>query len=426
MRLRITVVAAVVGAAALLSHYGVAWLQVTDFQERGSDFSTYYVAALLIREGHASQLYDQVLEQQRHLALLPPGTRLTLPFVTPPTTALLALPLSFMDLVAASRLFSVIEVVLLAAAIVVAVRAAPWPQHLGRGPRSAVAALAFAGIPTYVLLLLGQLDGVCALGLAGGYAAWRRGSPGWAGFWLALGFLATKPHLAAGLLLFLLFRREWKALGGFAAATGVVVALSLPVVGPGGLVQFLLGYRYSLGITPEVSTLGLPGLMASWLGTGVAAQALEVVSVVAGLAVCAAFGHRSRRPGASLEFSLLGAVAVSLMLSPHLFSYDLVVMAPLFVVCMARAAAADGPGVWPGRATLVGVAAWVCGNLLVNADVGNAASAPPGRVTPLALLIAAALAWRGLSGGRQPRALRRSAPRRLQLDSGSGVGGSVE
>ena len=234
-----------------------------------------------------------------------------------------------------------------------------------------MAALAVAGIPTYVLLLLGQLDGICAIGVAGGYAAWRRGRTGWAGFWLGLGFLATKPHLAAGLLVFLLFRREWRAVGGFIAAGAVVVALSLPVVGPGGMVQFLLGYRYSLGITPEVSTLGLPGLVASWLGTGMAAQALEVVAVLAGLGVCAAFGHRSRRPGASLEFALLGAVAVSLMLSPHLFSYDLVVMAPLFVICMARASAAEVPESWPGRASLAGIAAWVCGNLLVNLDVGN-------------------------------------------------------
>ena len=393
MRTRIACLVVALVSLALLAHYGVTWLQVSDVQERGSDFSTYYVAADLIRAGQGLQLYNQPLELQTHLAMLPPGYRITLPFMTPPTSALLALPLSFLDPVTASRLFSVFDLLVVLAALVIAARAAPWPTRTPRRVVAAVIAVAFVGVPTFVLFLLGQLDAICALGLAAGYTAWRRGHRGWAGFLIALGFIAMKPHLAVGLGVFLLARREWRALGGFAAGGALVAAISLPIVGPGGLVSFALGFNYSLATTPEASTLGLPGLVASWLGTGGGATAIEVVVMLAALAGCAALGNRSRGDERRFDVALMGAMALSLAVSPHLFSYDMVSLAPAFVWCMARAAAADGDSAWPGRASVAGLAAWAVGNLIVNADVGNASLAPPGRVAPYALLLAAGIAW---------------------------------
>ncbi len=90
------------------------------------------------------QLYDQQAEHSRHLTLLPAGTVINLPFITPPTTALLALPFTVLDPGTAFRVWSLVELLLLALAVWIAIRAGPWPsaswagaagRHVARGGR---------------------------------------------------------------------------------------------------------------------------------------------------------------------------------------------------------------------------------------------------------------------------------------------------
>jgi hypothetical protein len=71
--------------------------------------------------------------------------------------------------------------------------------------------------------------------------------------------------------------------------------------------------------------------------------------------------------------------------SPHLLPHDLVILAPAFAWCMARAARTDTAS-WPGVTTIRVIGAWAVVGVLTLVDTGNAAPAPPGRVVPLALL----------------------------------------
>ena len=99
----------------------------------------------------------------------------------------------------------------------------------------------------------------------------------------------------------------------------------------------------------------------------------------------ALLGARSRgRPGA-LEASLAGAAALSLVASPHLLPHDLVILAPAFAWCAARAACAES-GSWPGLVSIRVIAAWAVLGVLTLVDTGNAAAAPPGRLVPLGLI----------------------------------------
>ena len=165
------------------------------------------------------------------------------------------------------------------------------------------------------------------------------------------------------------------------------------------------------------------GLATSWLGTGVGATAFGLAGSLVALAGCAVLGARSAGRPMRLEAALAGALALSLVASPHLLAHDLVLLAPAFVWCLAQAAAADGTAAWPGQAAGRLLTGWVGLNLLVDLDTGNSAPAPPGRLVPWALLLAggAALVACGL---RLPRA--RLAGLRLQSGSGSGAGGSSE
>lgn len=421
MRTRRAVAIAAGVAALLLASYAITWAQVTPSRERGTDFSASYVAALLLRDGNGSQLYNQQAEHARHLELLPAGAIVDLPFITPPTTALLALPLVALDPGTAFRVWSLLGLVLLLLAAWIAIRAGPWPEQRMLGPRRAVLLLAVAGGGTYAFLLLGQIDGFTALGLAAAYAGWRKGRPGIAGFWLGLAFVATKPHLAIGLGIWLVARRDWRALAGAATGCAVVAAVSLALVGTTGLTGFVSALGFAYGNTPGASTLGIPGLVTSWLGSGALPTAIGIAGSLIALAACAILGARSCGKPLALEASLAGAVALSLVASPHLLAHDLVILAPAFAWCAARAAAADAPP-WPGPATLRVMAAWAIVGVLAFLDTGNSAPAPPGRLVPLGLIgigVAAIL----VSGSRS----RAAGPARIALaqsGGGSGAGGS--
>ena len=422
MRTRRAVAIATGVAAVLLAYYAISWAQVTPSRERGTDFSASYVAALLLRSGDGSQLYDQQVERARHLELLPAGTVITLPFITPPTTALLALPFTALDPGTAFRVWSMLELLLLVLAVWIAIRAGPWPALRARARRMPVVLMALAGGGTFAFLLLGQIDGFAALGLAAAYASWRGERSATAGFWLGLAFAATKPHLAIGLAIWLFARRDWRALAGASTGCALVAAVSLALVGPSGIGDFVSALGFAYGNTPVSSTLGVPGLIGSWFGGGTLPAVIGITGASVALAGCAVLGAWSRRGSATLEVSLAGAVALSLVASPHLLAHDLVILAPVFAWCAARAATVDVTP-WPGTAALRMIGAWAILGLVTLLDTGNSAPAPPGRFVPLVLLAVGAAAL--VITGSRSVAGRPARIALAQSGSGRGAGGST-
>ena len=423
MRTRRAVAIAAAVSTVLLAYYAIAWAQVTPQRERGTDFSASYVAALLVRSGDGAQLYNQQAEHARHLAVLPPGTVINLPFITPPTTALLALPLTALDPGTAFRVWSLVELILLGLAVWVAIRAGPWPAGAGRASRAATFLMALAAGGTYAFLLLGQIDGIAALGLAVAYASWRRQRIGrrrlLAGARLCRNQATPRDrarHLAGGAARLARARRRDLRLR---RDRGDLAGAGRPLR-PRPASCSALGF--AIGNTPAASTLGIQGLVTSWLGSGDLAVGISILGSLIVLAGCAVLGSRSRGKTAALELSLAGAVALSLVASPHLLPHDLVILAPAFAWCMARAAGIDA-GPWPGLVTIRVIGAWAVLGVLTLVDTGNAAPAPPGRLVPLALLgigIAALMipATRAVAG--QPARVAVA-----QSGGGRGAGGST-
>jgi hypothetical protein len=397
---RAALLATGIGAALLLT-YVLLWLGVSRFDVGRSDFTSTYVGATLLRQGHGAQLYDERLQAPLHSSLLAAGDQEgNLPFVNPPGAALAAVPTTLLDLPAAYRVWSLLQLMLIGLGVAAAVRAAPWPRQTPRGVRLGTWALATAGAGAVSTLLLGQWDGLLTLGVGMAYWSWRRDRAAAAGAWLGAVAVLAKPHLFFGVAAFLVARRDRRALLGAGGAAVALVAVSLLLVGPQGIADFT---RISLGGTdrwPLAGLLGFTGLFGSWLGNTAAAHGLAALGSLAALGGGAVLGARSRRAAAEFEPALAGTMALSLLASPHLLGHDLILLAPAVAWMVGCAARFDGAVRWPavqGRRVL---ALWALLNCAAVLDFGNSRPAPPGRIVPIALGLCGLAAlratqWRG-------------------------------
>jgi hypothetical protein len=382
-------------ASIVLAHYAQVWAVVPSAVAPTSDFAGTYVAATLIRTGHAAQLYDPAAEQHALIESGAPAGHADIPFENPPGAAVVALPFSLLSAGAAWRAWSVLQLLFVVLGLWLVARAAPWPPAMARLPRMVSTLVALAGFGTGLVLLEGQWDGVSVLGLALAYVAWRRGRPGLAGF--ALGFTAAiaKPQLVIGIAAYMLGRRDWRGIAGAVSGAAVTIGIGLVAAGPHGFTAFVSAVSTPHD-SPTAEMQGSSGLFGSLLGP---APGVFVLSIGAGLVaaiVAGWLGAITRHRADLLEPSLCAAVALSLFASPHLLGHDLTLLAPMFVAGLAWLAGRPTETAWPGPATLVAVAGWALLSLATLADLAQNRVGLPGRATPWALLLVAAT-WSALT-----------------------------
>ncbi len=381
-------------AAALLVAYAVIWTQVSSFDIGRSDFTAFYVGGTLLREGHTADLYSQAVQQPLHSALIAPDREANLPFVNTPVAAALVLPATFLPLDAAYRLWSLLELAVLILAVVLAVRSVEWPDGTPQIWRVAAGAAALAGMGTWTMFVQAQWTPLLALGLVLAYRSWKHGHLATGAAALVVSAGIAKPHLALGLLAFLLGWRERRViLGAFAGVAGLAIA-SLVLVGPAGVAGFASILASSTTRWELATMVSFIGVVGSLFGNGLTAH---LVGLVATLLACAAavwLGMRVRKDPSRLDAALVGAAVLSLVASPHAYPDDLVMLAPAFVIGVAAAVRRVGaaaplvltsPVVYAyGAWTLITVAACV--------DLIDAAKFPPGQLAGWALVLAGVLA----------------------------------
>ena len=379
-------------AAGLLITYVWLWAGVSSLDIARSDFTGFAVGSTMLGAGHGAAIYDQALQARLHAGLIAPLHLANLPFVSPPAAAAAMLPLTVLPLAAAYRVWQATQLLMLTAAAVIAMRAAPWPATLRRAPRFATVLVALAGAGTLALGLLAQWDGLSALGVAGAYALWRRDARLAGGAVLAGCTLLAKPHLMLGVAALLLGWRDRRVLAGAGASMAVLALASVVLVGPAGIHGFVAAVLDDAGRWPLASMLGFSGLTGSWLGDSTTARLLAGAGSLAALAACLALGRRLAADRGLLEPALAGGMALSLLATPHLLAQDLVLLAPLFVALSAWAAERDAEGTWEGRRGRVVLIAWSMLAAAASFDLGAQGAAPPGRLVPWALLVVAAAA----------------------------------
>jgi hypothetical protein len=378
-------------ASIVLAHYAQVWAVVPASLSPTSDYAGTYVASTLIRSGHAAQIYDAAAERDALVESGAPASHDDIPFENPPAAAVLALPFSLLGAGAAWRAWSLLQIVLMALALLLVVRAAPWPRAFPGLSKIAIVMVALAGFGTGLLFLEGQWDGVSVIGLAGAYALWRRDRAAEAGF--ALGFTAAiaKPQLVIGIAAFMIGRRDWRALGGALVGAAVSVAIGLVGAGPHALAAFVSAIALPSN-SPTAQMQGTSGLFGSLLGHAPGVFLLAVAAGIAAAAVAGWLGTVAHRRRDLFEPALCGAVALSLFASPHLLGHDLTLLAPVLVAGLAWLAGRPGEHPWPGKLTLGVLGAWLLLSFATLNDLSQNSVGFPGRATPWVLLLTAA-AW---------------------------------
>jgi Glycosyltransferase family 87 len=395
-------------SAALLVAYVVIWSQINSIDLGRSDFTAFYVGGTLLREGHSGDLYNEAIQQPLHSLLIAPDREANLPFVNTPVAAALVLPVTFLSLTDAYRVWSVLELGILVLAVVLAVRWVEWPSETPGVWKVAVGAAALASMGTWTMFMQAQWTPLLALGLVLAYRSWRRGHLATGAAVLVVSAGIAKPHLALGILAFMLgWRRRQVIIGAVAGAAGLALA-SLALVGPSGIAGFvniLASSTTRWDLSKMVSFIGVVGAV---FGNGTSAH---VISLVASLAACAAavwLGIAVRRDPTRLDTALAGAAVLSLVASPHAYPDDLVMLAPAMVLGVAAAArrcTANARLTLTSPATLV-FGAWALITIAAFGDFVDAATFPPGQLTGWALVLAAVLACIGI---RRPNELGKVA-----------------
>jgi len=364
--------------AAWLVWLGAIALSIPLASAHSYDFDTYYAAAQALRFDHSADIYRvATLNQvaQAHGLCAHTGHFLP-PYVYPPLLAILLEPLTLLPCGSAATLWLLLNAALWAAAtlLLADVLARRWP---GRrlAATTLVTLISLGCLPAYYGLFLGQVHLLMLAGFALTLWLVERDRPALAG--AALVIIALIKLIPALLLVAYLLRGRWRLIG------------SAALVGAG-----LLGVML-LGSSPAAVARSLPAgaaLLSSGLTTG-GNEALVAILPPAlhliGLGLAALIGllwllalWRHRGGAQSDDLLAVGwTLCVMLLISPLVWSFYLIWLAPTFIAC----AAALGP---PRRRDARALGLW-----LVLAVMYICMVAPLG-----ALHVAATLALWGLAG----------------------------
>ncbi|MBV9124783.1 MAG: DUF2029 domain-containing protein, partial [Planctomycetes bacterium] len=223
---------------------------VLDRQERvrGRDFLNFYVNGQIVAEGQEHRLYDRdyFLAVQTRQADISPTRPRYYPLY-PPMTALLFSSLGKLPYGTAIVLWWTAGALLFLVAGAWALREIQPAQ----GWRSTTWLALAAFTPVFSTFLNGQLVPVLLVVLIGGLELHRRGRGFWAGCLLSL--LALKPQFAVGVFLWLLFRRDKRALGGWFVGLAAQAGLVAGTLGP----EVLLAYVQNARIYVELGQIDL-------------------------------------------------------------------------------------------------------------------------------------------------------------------------
>ncbi len=295
------------------------------------DFTVFYTAGTILREGLRHQLYDPHIQyrvQQGFTGGMIESRRGPLPYIHPPLEAVVFLPLTLLPYRQAFVAWDLLNIVALFG---VAVRLRrnlnvlraipPWEFVLGF--------LAF--FPVFLCLLQGQDSILLLLLCTLGFSALKRESDFLAGGWFGLALF--KFQFVIPLVLLIAFWKRKRAAWGFAVVACVWALLSVGLVGWDGMLAYpkyvlQIARAPSLGGVPPELMPNLRGLLEGWSFNSSSADSVPAVMSALVLVLSAlllGFAAFKGRPVSKehLEVGFSLAVVVAVLTSWHTNAHDL-------------------------------------------------------------------------------------------------------
>lgn len=281
----------------------------------GNDFRVFWSAARLALQGHAADAYQigPLFAVQQSVS---PALEVAKPWqhwFYPPTFLLAVLPLALLPYLLSFLLFTSASVLFY---LDVVGKIAPFP-HVR------LLALAF---PSVLFAAANGQNSFLTAGLAGLAMLWLERRPAWAG--VAIGLLAIKPHLAVLFVVALLSARCWRVLFSAALVACGFAVLSVLVLGVDTVPAFLgnLSLAKSFAEQGLMPMEKMPTAFAGARLLGASVGAANLLQLACALGAAAAVAWAWRRP-APLALRSAILLTASLLVSPHMFDYDLVWLA---------------------------------------------------------------------------------------------------
>ena len=286
---------------------------------KGTDFVHFYVLGSIARDGRWADLYDLRAQYSRTQAIVADAP-VYLP-IESPQTALLVAPLAALSFSAAFLVWT--------ATIVGAYAGCCWflwrectPLH-DRRYELIVAAVAFPGL--FSVVLHGHTSFVALACVVASLAALRRDWRFAAGF--ALGLIVFKPHWWLAVAAVFLVAGEWRVVIAAVVAAAAETAVTFLAVGG----SVMSAYWTALRTLPKIAALleprpgdSLKGLFHVLVPSERVALTLYVATALVTLILSA----RIWRSAAPFELRASSVLLATILVSPHVNSYDLVLLGP--------------------------------------------------------------------------------------------------
>lgn len=328
-------------AILLIVSLGVAyaWFSFPANREDTSrllDFSEFYAAGQMVRQGLGNSLYDLRVQAEFQLKVAPVHAF----YLRPPFEALLFVPFTFLGYRAAYTAWLLFSIAVLCGAARLIQTNTNVLDAMFQYTRGIpvdfglllIVFLTFA--PTVDCLLIGQDSVLMLMIYTLVFLALKRGHELEAGGWLACGLF--KFHLVLPFAIIFALRRRGSFASGFAGIALLLVAISVLVSGPGVLISypamFLNGkYRTLMGFQPEYAA-NIRGLV--YLITPGRIPAVISGALVAVLSACLLWVSARNWNDSAFELSFSAAVIGALLTGYHSFVYDLsLLLLPVAIVC---------------------------------------------------------------------------------------------
>jgi hypothetical protein len=292
------------------------------------DFLPLYTSGQLITHGRANELYDQQVMANSLLAVVG-QSRVRLLNLYGPQVASVFAPLARFSFPVAARIWVVSSLLAFFACVYFV-----WKSCSALRSHFGIAALcAIAFPPLFHFFVRGQLS-VPVLGcFTAAFLAFRAERNWLAG--VALGFLIFKPQFLVAIPIVLLLVHAWKALFGLVVGAGLQWALTSLYFGPAVMHAYFdtLWHisRVIGGIELSLAPIQMHSLRSFWtllIPRPEISLALYILSSIAVILIAAEVWKSSA--ALALRFTALTIAAV--LVNPHLFVYDLLVLAPALLL----------------------------------------------------------------------------------------------